>query len=65
MSVADEIMAAAQALEPDIVADRRLIHSQPENGYQELKNRCFGSGPAAISGSCAEEGGCHPSAKSE
>ena len=32
-----EIMAAAQALAPDIVADRRLIHSQPETGYQEVK----------------------------
>ena len=32
-----EIMAAAQVLAPDIVADRRLIHSKPETGYQELK----------------------------
>ena len=32
-----EILEAAQALAPEIVADRRAIHSRPELAYQELE----------------------------
>ena len=39
--VGPELLEAARALEPRIVADRRLIHSHPEMGYEEEQTSTF------------------------
>ena len=41
MSAGKEMLAAAEALADQIVADRRLIHSQPELAYEEVKTAAF------------------------